>query len=305
MRTCVLLFILFQLKVALSQVAYYEIGMFAGACNYQGDLAPVAFVARETHGAVGLFAKYNLNSIFAFKASVYSGVISGNDDNATEYWKQQRNLSYTSRVFEGSFFFEMNLAKYNPKYKYAFMAPYLFFGIGYYHFNPRTKYEGIWYDLQPLGTEGQGLPQYPDRLPYSLWQYSIPMGFGFKGRIDKTWNIGVEMGYRKTFTDYLDDVSTTYISKELLIENHGEISWQLSNRTDEINGGYEVLKDDTKYRGDDTNKDWYIFTGVVISRNFEVRQWDEKKFKYKDNRKKHGLRKSKKKMDCPGINERL
>jgi len=305
MRTGFILLIVFQLNIAFSQVSFYEIGVFGGVSNYQGDLAPIAFVAKETHLAAGAFAKYNLTSIFGMKASVYTGLISGNDDNSTEYWKQQRNLSFQSRIYEASLMFEMNLAKYNPKYKYTILAPYVFFGAGFYHFNPRTRYEGIWYDLQPLGTEGQGLPQYPDRQPYNLTQYSFPMGFGFKGRVDKYWNIGVEMGYRKTITDYLDDVSTTYISKELLDEFHGEITWELSNRSDEVNGGIDVYKDDTKYRGDDTNKDWYIFSGVIISRSFEIKHWDEKKFKYKENAKKHGLRKSKRKMDCPGINERL
>ena len=160
---------------------------------------------------------------------------------------------------------------------------------------------GVWYNLQPLGTEGEGLPEYPDRHPYHLTQMSFPMGAGFKGSITKYWNLGIEVGYRKTLTDYLDDVSTTYIDKEILEAEKGDISWQLSNRTDEMNGGTEVLRDDHKYRGDETNKDWYIFSGITLSRNIAVKSFDKKKYKASKNLKKPGLRQSRKKADCPGI----
>lgn len=284
---------------------YVEVGVFGGLSNYQGDLAPVAFVPKETHAAFGAFYKFNLNYWFAFKGSVYSGLISGNDDNSTEEWKQQRNLSFQTPIQEASLYFELFLKKYNPNYKWNIMSPYIFFGISLYHFNPRANYMGVWYDLQPLGTEGQGNPAYPDRVPYKLTQYAYPMGFGLKGSVTKYWNIGLEMGYRKTTTDYLDDVSTTYIAKELLLADNGDIAWQLSNRSDEMNGGIEILRDDKKYRGDDTNKDWYIFTGLTISRNIEVKGWESKKYKASDNPKKPGLKKSRKKMSCPGINQKL
>lgn len=284
---------------------YLEIGVFGGASNYQGDLAPVAFVPKETHTAFGVYYKFNLNYWFGFRASAFTGWISGNDDNSTEEWKQERNLSFVSPVDEASAVFEIFLKKYNPKYKWNIMSPYVYFGVAAFRFNPQAEYMGVWYDLQPLGTEGQGNPAYPDRKPYPLTQYSYPIGFGLKGSINKYWNVGLEIGYRKTTTDYLDDVSTTYIAKEFLLADNGDISWQLSNRTDEMNGGTEILRDDTKYRGDDTNKDWYIFTGMTISRNYELRGWDGRKYKASDNPKKPGLRKSRKKMRCPGVNLKL
>ncbi len=280
---------------------YIEIGVFGGICNYQGDLAPVAFVPKETHGGFGVFYKYNFNYWFAVKGSAYTGYISGNDDNSTEEWKQERNLSFASPVQEVSVFFELFLKKYNPNYRWNILSPYVFAGFTLYHFNPRAYYNGVWYDLQPLGTEGQGSIYYPDRTPYSLTQYAIPMGMGFKGSITKDWNVGVEIGYRKTATDYLDDVSTTYVSKEILLEGNGDIVWQLSNRTDEMNGGFEVNRDDHKYRGDDTNKDWYIFSGITLSRNIQTKSWDSDKYRVSKNKKKPGLKASKKKADCPGI----
>ncbi|MEZ5014433.1 MAG: DUF6089 family protein [Chitinophagales bacterium] len=295
-----ILSILFCLPALTAFGQYIEVGVFAGASNYQGDLAPVAFVPSETHPSIGLFYKFNFNYWFAVKGSVYSGLISGDDDNSTEKWKQERNLSFQSPIQEASMFMELFLKKYNPNLKWNILSPYIFAGVGIYHFNPRANYQGVWYDLQPLGTEGQGSPLYPERVPYDLTQVCFPMGLGFKGSLSKDWNLGIEMGYRKTLTDYLDDVSTTYVSKEILLEEKGDIAWQLSNRTDEMNGGTEVLKDDHKYRGDDTNKDWYIFSGVTLSRNFETKGWTEKKFK-QGNAKKPGLKASRKKADCPGI----
>lgn len=300
LRFLMLLVLSVQLYTAQAQ-QYVEIGVFGGVGNYQGDLAPVAFVPKETHGSVGAFYKFNLNYWFALKGSVYQGFISGNDDNSTEQWKQERNLSFQSPIQEASIFAELFLKKYNPNYRWNILSPYIFIGFAVYHFNPMAKYDGVYYELQPLGTEGQGSSYYPDREPYSLTQYALPMGLGFKGSITKDWNIGIEMGYRKTSTDYLDDVSTTYISKEILLEGNGDIAWQLSNRTDEMNGGIEVLRDDHKYRGDDTNKDWYIFSGVTLSRNIAVKGWDASKYKVSKNLKKPGLRQSRKKADCPGI----
>lgn len=300
MRRILLILFCFQFTLAYTQ-QYVEIGVFGGVSNYQGDLAPVAFVPRETHPAYGAFYKLNFNYWLGVRGSAFYGFISGNDDNSTQEWKNERNLGFQSPVQEASLVVELFLKKYNPNYRWNIMSPYVFFGVAGFHFNPRAQYQGVWYDLQPLGTEGQGNDYYPDRKPYPLYQLSYPMGFGIKGSISKEWNLGVEIGYRKTTTDYLDDVSTTYVAKEILLAGNGDIAWQLSNRTDEMNGGIEVLRDDHKYRGDDTNKDWYIFSGVTISRNIELKSWDSNKYKVSKNPKKPGLRASKKKADCPGI----
>jgi hypothetical protein len=39
---------------------------------------------------------------------------------------------------------------------------------------------------------------------------AIPFGIGAKMNVSKKVGIGLEWGPRKTFTDYLDDVSGTY-----------------------------------------------------------------------------------------------
>lgn len=248
---------------------YFEAGLWGGVSNYQGDLAEVLFVPSETHLAYGAFGKYNFNEWFSMKLGYYDGFISGSDRNARQPWKQLRNLSFISQIQEVSLLGEVSLLKFNPLAREHLLAPYIFAGIGIFHFDPMAWYQGIWYELQPLGTEGQGTSYYPNRKRYPLTQWTVPLGLGFKGSFAKHWNIGIEMGWRKTFTDYLDDVSSTYVSKEILLADNGPISWQLSNRTDEVDGGVEVLKDDSKMRGDPTRKDWYIFSGIYLSRNFD------------------------------------
>ena len=112
-------------------------------------------------------------------------------------------------------------------------SPYANVGIAGFHFNPRTFFRGEWYDLQPIGTEGQGINELDFREPYSLYEFAIPFGIGVKWAFSERWNLGLEYAARWTFTDYLDDVSRTYVDRNLLIEENGILAYQLSNRTGE------------------------------------------------------------------------
>ncbi|MFN0276328.1 MAG: DUF6089 family protein [Chitinophagales bacterium] len=280
---------------------YFEVGLFGGASNYQGDLAPFAFTPKETHLAYGYFTKFNFNKYASLKISGYYGEISGDDKNSKNEWRLRRNLSFRSEIWELSTFAEINLTGFDPHSRKKLLSPYAFIGFGVFHFNPQAFYEGQWYDLQPLGTEGQGTSAYPDRDKYKLMSFSFPMGLGFKGSITEHWNVALEMGWRKTFTDYLDDVSSTYIAKEILIAENGELSWELSNRMDETIYGEGFEPDDSKYRGDPDDLDWYIFSGITVSYNFDLLRWDLQKNTYKEdgNGKTNGLKSSRKKMGCP------
>lgn len=303
MRLVFTLYIVLLVKIVSAQ--FLELGAFGGVSNYQGDLARVAFEPVETHLAYGAFTKFNFNKYLGAKASIYKGRISGNDLNSTFDWRQRRNLSFDSPVTEGALCLEYNVTGFMPHLRKRIFTPYVFAGIGLYHFNPRALYLGEWYDLQPLGTEGQGTTAYPERKPYKLTQYSIPLGIGFKTSVSKQWNIGIEMGWRKTFTDYLDDVSTTYVAEEILVEENGLMSWELSNRMDETEAGMYLNPDDSKLRGEDNNLDWYIFSGIIISYNFDLLRWDLKKAKYHDGSSKYsGIKESRKKMGCPGVGKK-
>ncbi len=141
-----------------------------------------------------------------------------NTDGVHELWRKQRNLDFRSNMWEAygaiEFYPTMLFAKYDD-YD-PLIRPYGFIGAGIFHFDPEGSVQHAngsvtWHKLHPLRTEGQGMAEYPDKKPYKLTQMNIPMGFGLKVAINERVNAGIELLYRKTFTDYIDDVSTTYI----------------------------------------------------------------------------------------------
>jgi hypothetical protein len=191
-----------------------------------------------------------------------------------ETYRKERNLDFKTNVWElytaVELYPTMMFAKYedyDPRLK-----PYGFVGIGVFHFNPKgslTSANGnkTWYDLQPLRTEGQGMKEYPGKKQYSLTQLNIPMGFGLKYQLSPRVNIGTELLYRKTFTDYIDDVSTTYVDP-LIFENYlsvkdAAIARQLYDKTNSL----VVPANRTipgEQRGNSKNKDAYFSTVIKI-----------------------------------------
>ena len=243
-----------------------ELGVFGGLANYQGDLAPVAFTLRETKPAYGLVARYNINKFLTLRANAMYGRISGNDGKTLLEWRQIRNLSFETHIYEASLVSELHLFGYEDCGGKRF-SPYAYFGLGIFNFNPKTIYNGQWVELQPLGTEGQGTSLYPERQPYKLTQVSVPFGGGIKFRVGRGLNLSAEIGWRKTFTDYLDDVSLTYVDRDILIAENGLLSHNLSNRSGEVLPS-PINRLDGEQRGDPTDKDWYLFGGLILSYTF-------------------------------------
>ena len=146
-------------------------------------------------------------------------------------------------------------------------SPYVFAGVSVFNHNPRAFYNGQWIDLQPLGTEGQGTTAFPERDPYGLTQVGVPMGGGVRIALTEKWTLGAEVKFTKTFTDYLDDVSTTYVAQDVLIAENGILAWNLSNRTGEYLNTEPLNWDEAVVRGDPADKDWFIVGGITIARN--------------------------------------
>jgi opacity protein-like surface antigen len=266
--------ILFLLLIALpmlisssAKAQYAEVGLIGGGMSYLGDISEVAFTAQETHPAVYGFIKYNFTPYFGIRALGGYGRISGTDENSSRSYATLRNLSFTSDIYEGSMLFEWNITGFNAKRLKKRFSPYVFAGVSVFKFNPRAFYNGQWYELQPLGTEGQGTIAYPERDPYDLVQVGVPMGGGFRIAVTERWNIGLEFKFTKTFTDYLDDVSTTFVDQNILIAENGIDSWNLSNRTGEFLNSEPLNWDDTVQRGNPADKDWFIMTGITITHN--------------------------------------
>lgn len=250
------LFVLIVLAASLSSRAQYlEGGVIIGAANYMGDISDQRFHPQETNLLMGFVARYLFTTRLAARASVIRGALSGNDANSLSPQTRLRNLHFRTAVFEFSAVGEYNLSDYNIR-DHKTSVPYLFAGISLLHFNPQAQMHGKWYDLQPLHTED-------DR--YNRTILALPFGVGVKFNLTYKVNFGVEIGARKTFSDYLDDVSNRY-PDVLTMRSSDPFSAALAYRTPELTGEFD--KDPSGLlRGNPQNKDWYFIAGITLTVN--------------------------------------
>jgi hypothetical protein len=157
---------------------------------------------------------------------------------------------------------EFNFLKYDKESKKDWFTPYIGTGLCVFFFNPQAQYQGKWYYLQPLGTEGQNDPSYSGVKKYKLYSFAIPFVGGFKFSFARFWNIGIEGGLRQTFTKYLDDVSGKYPSYPSLPGGSSGVAAALSDRSVEV-GDKKVGK--PGYQRGDGTYDKYLFMGVTVS----------------------------------------
>ncbi|MCB9171184.1 MAG: hypothetical protein H6597_00940 [Flavobacteriales bacterium] len=233
-----------------------EIGITGGATYYIGDLNTHHYPAR-TKPMGGLLYRYNFDTRYAVRAQVLYGRLEAYDSDSPDTVQQTRGLHFRSDIFEAAVLAEVNFFNYRGTGKDGVKwTPFLFGGIAYFHVNPQARLNDTWYDLQPLGTEGQGNPATGAGEPYKNDQICLPFGAGLKanlGRID----IQLEWGMRRTFTDHIDDVSGTYADPELLNPVAAELSDPSEHRLDGTNVG--------RARGDTKTSDWYNYTGLSIT----------------------------------------
>jgi hypothetical protein len=256
----VLIFSLFIASVISAQRMH--IGVFGGLSAYNGDLTDKFFPKKVTNGAIGLTLNYELQDQVMLRGGVTYSIVGGADRYSNKPDLITRNLNFETSIIELSAVGEYYLSNlYNRRY-----SPYGFAGLAVYHFNPYTYNVGnTKVFLKPLSTEGEGLTGYPDRKPYSLTQLAIPFGGGIKYVINDNLRIGLELGLRKLFTDYLDDVSTTYADPNDLLAAKGQLAVDLSYRGDEVAGGSAAYPAKGTIRGSAKNKDWYYFFGVHLT----------------------------------------
>lgn len=254
---------------------YSEVGVMLGATNYLGDLVPPQQYFLGTNLGLGATYQYNFTDRIAVRGAVIWGQLTGSDKNSTyESGRRQRNLSFKSHLVEFSVLGQVNILPFHPKKNFKPITPYVFAGIAVFHFNPTSVYKNELVYLQPLGTEGQGMDGFADK--YSLWEISIPAGIGVKFCVTKRINLSFEFGLRKTFTDYIDDVSGDYVELDILRAGNGALAANLSNRTYDNNGNQiERVGNPRGYNG----KDWYSFMGVSITYSLHKYIYFEKKRK--------------------------
>ncbi len=252
-----------------AQSSYLEIGGRVGGANYLGDLTPSSFLTSigETGVHAGIFGRFHFNEELTFRIGGNFGMIGADDARSLDSKgaRRRRNLSFRSYIAELEVGAQYNLLPYRPLHLKKRFSPYFFVGIAIFRFNPQAYYQGDWHNLQPMGTEGQGLPGYHSK--YKLTQVCIPFGWALKYAFTDNLNITLEYGLRKTFTDYLDDTSGLYPDLNQLIEESGELAGKLSWRTGEIFPDAEPPSPGSQ-RGDPEDLDWYIFSSISLSYNF-------------------------------------
>lgn len=235
---CVVKILIFSIIVVLLSVnpsfaqKYGEIGIMAGGSYYIGDLNQDKHFLL-TKPAIGGFIRHNFNERFAAKISGTFSSIEG-DDSVSKI-NLYRGLDFKSSLIDISTTFEINFFNYFIGSKRQFITPFWYGGIGVVFFKPKRLNGG-----DPAGS-------YTEKVTYKTMALSFPFGIGLKYSLNDMLGMSVHWGMQKVFTDYLDDVSTTY-----------EV---IDNITDPA-GTHEL----GMQRGNSQDKDWYSIIGISISK---------------------------------------
>ncbi len=289
-RAYILIAILIGISTSITAQYRWDFGASMGASNYLGEIGGQELTRRDfifdmklnrTQYVVGGFARYKISPQLSANVGFNFGKIKANDYNSKNPPRVARNLSFQNNIAELTGRLELTLfydndvsgrGYYNPDFRI-----YGFLGAGVMKHNPKARYygplaeyDGELVELQPLKTEG---------VDYKLWQFTLPAGIGLYFTHKKVHRIGWEIGYRTTFTDYIDDVSTNYARDNQLAQGNLELARAMSNRTTP-----ESLADAAAYaekygldvpnagsfapgekRGDVTNNDGYLFTQFTYS----------------------------------------
>lgn len=235
----------------------WEVGGWLGCSNYFGDLNTNWRVNR-LHLAGGLGVRYNLNDRLSFRLGAGAGEISAYDSDSKNLFEQRRNLHFRSLVVDGTFALEFNFLPYIHGHRDYFYTPYVFAGPTVFYYNPRAEYEGEWYNLREMGTEGQFAGE-----EYSTTQGALSYGMGFKFDLSYRWSVNIEVSGRKLFTDYLDDVSGTYADSRDIRALRGETAVALADRSEEPKIGQPG-----RQRGNGKSNDMYAMLGIGIQYYF-------------------------------------
>ena len=241
-----------------AQRLYLNIG--GGLINYGGDLQDKLFTFDQANHAFTLGASYKLSKYILVSAAFTTGKLAAADFKSNSDLAR-RNLSFYSNLSEGCLTFE---ADFNDVPDINHFTPYMFGGAAIFHFNPYAyTLAGEKVYLHPLSTEGQGLPEYPSRKVYKLTQFALPFGGGIKYAISNSVIISAEVGFRKLFIDYLDDVSESFTDTSILRREKGELSAKMSFRSDETDNPLHFS--DKLKRGNSSKKDAYYFCLIKLS----------------------------------------
>jgi hypothetical protein len=261
--------------------SHFEAGITLGPSNFLGDLGGNAgrgttFLKdnnfQMTKLTMGAFVSYHPSEYYSLRFAINKGSLEGDDaiikpKGGLEEARRNRNSNFRSKLLEAFLIAEVYptaFIEYDPSDVFMKLRPYVVGGIGAFKFNPQGQdpQTGNWVDLQPLRTEGQGFAEYPNRKEYKLMGMNIPLGLGVKYFISENVNVSFEIIHRKTFTDYIDDVSTSYVDPVLFYNylplQQAQLAERMANKS--LNGVYDM----GDKRGTATNNDAYYTAGFKL-----------------------------------------
>jgi hypothetical protein len=246
-----------------------EFGIGIGAGHYFGDLNTRARLNRPKIAA-GIFFRKNFGNYIAARIVANYAQLGYSDIyNTQNEFMLQRNLSFNTNVWELSLRGDFNFFRFLPGDPEFNFTPYVSLGVGVFSYDPYAYLQGQKYFLRPLGTEGQGSSLYPDRKPYSSMAICFPVGVGVKYAFNERFNIGLEITHRFTTTDYLDDVSKTYVDPAVfppLPDGSPSPALLLSDRSYELGTPIGIKG---RQRGVETNKDQFVTAMIYFSFNLQ------------------------------------
>ena len=212
-------------------------GFSFGTGYYLGELNPTGHFQGRLQPGFGGFMRFNMTRRFGVRAAVNQTRLLYYDADAQDPWIANRNLHFRNAITEGSVVAEFNYSRYQIGNTKDRFTGSLFAGLSLYSHMPQAEIDGIWYDLQPLGTEGQGTSAGGDR--YATTGFAVPFGFGFKWNLGHFSALNIEWGMRRTWSDHIDDVAGYYASLAVLEEEAGPLSELLSEERIEAEGDLE------------------------------------------------------------------
>jgi hypothetical protein len=259
-----------------------------GATNFLGDLGGANRIGthslrdldwQSTRPLMAVGYRYRLGRYYFVRGALHFGYLYGDDKFTQEPIRHNRNLNFRTPIIDASGQFEFLLTqiqreghRYKLKsspwrrirgWRHINFETYVFTGVNFFWFNPQGRYEdGTWVNLKPLHTEGQGLVD--TRKPYHRFQVGIPAGIGFRYAVNKDLSVGLEYSVRKTFTDYIDDCSTTYYDNEEIRANFGDIAAYMADPSLSKEGIFDTQTLPGQQRGDPRYKDAYMFAEITI-----------------------------------------
>jgi len=266
----------------------HEVYLGAGVSNYMGDLGgldrkavKVFLFDLEFSQFKNSFQgshRYNISYRGALNQKLFYGKISGSDALTAQPQRNNRNLSFESRVISYSISYEYHILRSRPGHIYNLKGAkgtgsnpigfYVFAGFGGFYYNPKAEYNGEMVELRKLGTEGQGIPGNPSK--YKPFSICVPTGLGATLRLPFNLKLGSEFTYYFTFTDYLDDVSGFYFDNDLIREYNGDVAAAMADRSIGGPAGWTTAG---AIRGNPKNNDGYLSLIFSLTYTFKSKKF--------------------------------